>query len=283
MSLYRAESVSENTSLWGRLFAPAQPDDIVTDAIIFEHPLNERCRTLLRLSHLFEQLAFHTPRQSEWDSRAALTALLDIAAILARADIKSDLLKEMDRYRGSLDRIAGRPGVDSGRLTAVLKDIHDVEQAIRLVQGQLGHALRSDEFLTSILQRSSIPGGSFDFDLPQFHHWLQRPHAQRATQLAVWLHSITSVRQAVDLSVGLIRNSANPVRERAVNGLFQRTLDNQLPAQMVRILLPADSGLFAEVSGSKHRFAVRFMAVGEDLHPAACKQDVDFLLTTCVI
>lgn len=256
----------------------------MTDPITFEHPLNERCRTLLRLSHLFDQFAFHMPRQSEWDTRAALGTLLDIAAILARADIKSDLLKEMDRYRGSLDRIAGRPGVDSSRLDQVLKDIGAVEQALRQVQGQLGQPLRSDEFLTSILQRSSIPGGSFDFDLPQYHYWLHRPHAERAAQLAAWLDSIASVRQAVELSVSLIRNSANPVREKAPGGLFQRTLDNQIPAQMLRISVPADSGLFAEVSGSKHRFTVRFMTVDDGTqHPRACGEDVAFMLTTCVI
>lgn len=255
----------------------------MTDKISYEHPLNERCRTMLRLSHLFEQFAFHAPRHAEWDSRAALSALLDIAAILARADIKSDLLKELDRYRGSLDRIAGRPGVDSRRLQAVLDDIDAAEHSLRQVQGQLGHGLRSDEFLTSIQQRSSIPGGSFDFDLPQFHHWLQRPHEQRAAQLDSWRQNIAPVQQAVELSVALIRNSATPVRETARNGLFQRTLDTQLPVQLVRITLPLDSPLFAEVSGSKHRFAVRFMGSEDDLHTRSCNEDVSFLLTTCVI
>ena len=255
----------------------------MTDKITFEHPLNERCRTLLRLSHLFEQFAFHAPHPAEWHSRAALDTLLDIATILARADIKSDLLKEMDRYRGSLDRIAGRPGVDSNRLQAVLGNIREVEQNLRGVQGQLGQSLRSDEFLTSIQQRSSIPGGNFDFDLPHYHHWLHRPHAERAVHLAAWLDTIAPVRQAVELSVSLIRNSATAVKEKAVNGLFQRTLDNQLPVQMLRISLPSDSKLFAEVSGSKHRFTIRFMAADDGLHPRACNEDVDFQLTSCVI
>ena len=91
------------------------------------------------------------------------------------------------------------------------------------------------------------------------------------------------MHQAVDLSASLIRNSANPVREKAPGGLFQRTLDNQIPAQMLRITLPPDSELFAEVSGSKHRFTVRFMIMDETLRPRACGEDVDFLLTTCVI
>lgn len=255
----------------------------MTDTITFEHPLNERCRTLLRLSHLFDQLAFHTPQPSSWNTRAAVTTLLDIGAILSRADIKSDLLKEMDRYRGSLDGMAGRPGVDSGRLKAVLNDVRAVEESLRQVQGQLGQVLRSDEFLTSILQRSSIPGGSFDFDLPQFHHWLQCPHTERAEQLGRWTASVTPVQRAVELAVSLIRNSATPVRETAANGLFQRSLDNQLPVQLLRISLPADSGLFAEISGSKHRFAVRFMRVDDELRARACGDDVRFLLTTCVI
>jgi len=60
------------------------------DTTIFEHPLNEKCRTWLRLSHLFEQLEFHMPHGEEWHARAAMTALLDIANVLSRADIKSD-------------------------------------------------------------------------------------------------------------------------------------------------------------------------------------------------
>jgi cell division protein ZapD len=260
-----------------------RPDDTVTDKIAFEHPLNERCRTLLRLSHLFEQFAFHMPRESGWDSRAALGALLDIAAILSRADIKSDLLKELDRYRGSLGRVANKPGVDNERLSTVLGKIRDAEAELRNIQGQLGQALRSDDFLTSIQQRSSIPGGSFDFDLPQFHYWLKRPHPERAGILEEWHQAVAPVQQAVDLSVSLIRSSATPVRETASNGLFQRTLDMQLPAQMLRITLPKDAKLFAEISGSKHRFAIRFMSGTDCRHPKSVTHDVDFILTTCVI
>ena len=254
----------------------------MTDTITFEHPLNERCRTLLRLSHLFEQFAFHTPRQSEWDSRAALGTLLDIAAILARADIKSDLLKEMDRYRGSLDRIAGRPGVDSSRLNAVLKDIRAVEQSLRQVQGQLGQSLRGDEFLTSILQRSSIPGGNCNFDLPQYHFWLNQPHEIRQTQMSEWMQDLLPVREAVVLLLNLVRNSNLPTREQAAQGFFQRTLESQAPAQMLRVGLPRNSTVFTEISGNKHRFSIRFLEAVDAGKPLQTDRDVDFLLTACI-
>jgi cell division protein ZapD len=255
----------------------------VTDTITFEHPLNERCRTLLRLSHLFEQFDFHAPRESSWHSRAAISSLLEVAAILSRADIKSDLLKELDRYRASLTRISNKPGVDGKRLQTVLERIQGAEQELRNVQGQLGQTLRSDDFLTSIQQRSSIPGGSFDFDLPQLHCWLQRPHPERAAALGNWKQAVAPVQRAVDLSIFLIRSSATPLKETAANGLFQRTLDNQLPTQLLRISIPRATRLFAETSGSKHRFSIRFMSMGDDGHPKSVSHDVDFELTTCVI
>ena len=72
------------------------------ETTVFEHPLNEKCRTWLRLSHLYEQFDFHRASDTEWHARAAMAALLDIANVLARADIKSELLKELDRYLNSL-------------------------------------------------------------------------------------------------------------------------------------------------------------------------------------
>ena len=96
----------------------------MAETILFEHPLNEKCRTWLRMSHLFEQLEFHLPHVEEWHARAAMAALLDIANVLARADIKSELLKELDRYKQSLGRMANSPGVDTDRLEHILQDLH---------------------------------------------------------------------------------------------------------------------------------------------------------------
>ena len=133
----------------------------MAETILFEHPLNEKCRTWLRMSHLFEQLEFHLPHVEEWHSRAAMAALLDIAIVLARADIKSELLKELERYRSSFSKMADSPGVDTERLHSVLEELKRTCGGVQAVKGQLGQALRSNEFLSGIVQRSSIAGGGF--------------------------------------------------------------------------------------------------------------------------
>jgi cell division protein ZapD len=221
------------------------------------------------------------PQETEWNSRAALLALLDVATVLSRADIKSELIKESDRYALALGRMAGNPGVDRVRLEQILQDIRAIGDSLQRVNGQLGHALRNNEFLTAILQRSSIPGGSFDFDLPQFHYWLQLPHPERTMQLDSWRHEVAPVQEAVDLLLSLIRSSSVPQRERAEAGFFQRSVAADSHAQLVRVTLARSAGLYAEVSGGKHRFSVRFLESQDLEHPSQTTRDVDFLLTTC--
>lgn len=255
----------------------------VADLITFEHPLNEKCRTLLRLSHLFDQLAFHRDNPGEWASRAAMGALLEIANVLARADIKSDLFKELDRFDASLSRMADMPNVDTGVLDQILDNIRACSHALQGLGGQLGSQLRADDFLTSIQQRSSIPGGSFDFDLPQFHLWLQLPYEQRRAHLQAWQAEITPVRDATELILDMIRNSDTPTREQAERGFFQKSLPTGISAQMVRVKLPADLRVYAEVSGGKHRFSIRILESADWGHPTQVDFDLEFQLTTCVL
>lgn len=253
------------------------------EQIVFEQPLNEKCRTLLRLSHLFEQYDFHVPHDNAWHARAAVASLLDIANLLARADIKSDLIKEMDRYNASLSRIANTPGVDTERLELVLRELAETHNAIRSINGQLGNGLRKSDFLNSILQRSSIPGGGFDFDLPQLHLWLSQPHSNRLAQFDHWRDQVSAVQGAVDLVLNMIRHSTRAIPQQAESGFFQQSLPSGASIQMVQVLLPGNSDLYAEISGGKHRFSIRFMDSTDWEHPAQTELDVTFGLNVCII
>jgi cell division protein ZapD len=253
------------------------------ETTVFEHPLNEKCRTWLRLSHLFEQFDFHRPHAAEWHARAAMSALLDVANVLSRADIKSELLKELDRYLTSLSRMADSPGVDVDRLQQILGHLQQAVDQVHGVSGQLGQALRGNDFLNSIVQRSSIAGGSFDFDLPQYHYWLQMPVDDRRAQLDAWYREIHMVQDAVDLLLNLIRGSAMAEAAMAEGGFFQRSLSGNTSAQLVRVAVDAGDGVYAEISGGKHRFSIRFLDCNDWQHPAQVERDVPFGLTVCLM
>lgn len=255
----------------------------VSDNITFEHPLNERMRTLLRLEHLFRQVNHYLPNADTWSSRSAINALLDMVNIFSRADIKADLIKELDRQREKLAGIRRKPGVDTERLDIILDELAKSTEGIFSIDGQIGHAMRTNEFLKSILQRSSIPGGSCAFDLPHYHFWLEQPIEFRQNEIKTWLRTLQPVEVAVTLLLSLIRSSTSPTDEVASGGFYQCSIDPQAPAQLVRVSLSREIPLFAEISGGKHRFTVRFLEPSEVERPSQTRTDVPFSLNTCIL
>jgi cell division protein ZapD len=254
----------------------------VSAQLTFEHPLNERVRTFLRLEHLFKKLDHFMPQDDPWASRAAVEALLDVTAVTTRADVKSELLKELDRNATTLTRIRRQPGVDLETLNKVLEDLQGAAAALQGLNGQIGHALRDDEFLKSVAQRNSIPGGTCSFDLPQYHHWLTQDAASRQDQFSLWMEGLRPVSAAIDLVLSLARTSATPRKITAPDGFFQEALDVQAPAQMVRVTLNGGQYLYPEISGHKNRFSIRFMNPGESERPVQFRETVSFTLTCCV-
>jgi cell division protein ZapD len=237
----------------------------------------------LRLEHLFQQNAFHMSRPEAWSSRASINSLLDITNTLARADIKSEVIKELERHAATLSKIRSAPGVNTQRLDSILEDLGDNIDRLYQINSQIGRRLRENDFLNSIVQRNSIPGGSCAFDLPQYHHWLQRPHTERLEDLKRWTQEFEPLESASSLLLSLIRNSTDASWESAKEGFFQRTLESQSPVQLIRVGLAVDSPVYPEISGGKHRFSIRFLEPSELERPTQTESDLPFQLTCCLL
>jgi cell division protein ZapD len=267
---------------------PMQSGEPAADSsrVIYEQPLSERMRTFLRLEFLFVRIRQHLIRNSEWDARAVISSLLEILNVVTRGDLKSEVLKEMDRQRGILRALTEMEGVDVRKLGNVLDRLDQIYVRMRAERGQLAAALRDDEFIGAIRHRSAIPGGTCRFDLPAFHHWLSLPAERRAQDLGVWLAHLEPLREALALMLTMVRESEVSQRQAAVAGSFQRDMDPAHPYQLVRVELPRGVGYYPEISGSKHRFTMRFLSGELNHEPGAgraeqIREDVVFWLTLC--
>lgn len=250
--------------------------------LTFEHPLNERVRTFLRLEYLFEKVAHFLPQGDPWLSRVMVDGFLDILAVTARADIKTELLKELDRNISVLNRVRREPRVDQETLGKTLDDLRQATSDLHQLSGPIGQSVRQDEFLKGIAKRSSIPGGTCSFDLPQYHYWLMQPVELRQQRLRDWMQDLQPTNDAIGLVLSLARTSAAPREVIAAGGFYQEALNIQAPAQLVRVTLNDNDHLFPEISGHKTRFSIRFMDVGETGQPAPWHKDITFALTCCV-
>ncbi|MEZ5542482.1 MAG: cell division protein ZapD [Pseudomonadota bacterium] len=254
------------------------------ERIFYEQPLNERTRIFMRLEYLFRQASFHLERASAWDSRATLNCILEIMDIFGNTNLKSEVLKELERHSSNLKRLGQNPAVDAEQLKRLLHNINGQIDRMHSINGQIAGELKSSEFLTSIRQRNAIPGGTCDFDLPAFHYWLQQPPETRRRDLAGWLDNFDAIGQAIQLILTMTRDSTPLKHAVARHGLYQRTLDPNLPCQLVRIALPAGLPVFAELSGGRHRFTARFLQFSAAEERARqTDRDIEFELACCVI
>lgn len=247
--------------------------------IIYEYPLNERIRTLLRLEDLFERLGVLLARDDALDHHFALLTLFEILEVASRADLKSDLLQELERQRQVLTAFRNNPDIAEDILLQVLGDIERASAALFAMAGKIGQHVRENEWLMSIKQRSGIPGGTNEFDLPSYHYWLHRDVAERSADLQAWVAPVYAIRDASAIVLKLLREGGKPGKHVAQHGTFSQMLGGRV-AQLVRIRLPRDTQVIPEISANKYALNIRFTVLSTD-RARGCDTDVEFELTFC--
>jgi cell division protein ZapD len=250
----------------------------------FEYPLNERSRILLRLEFIFSRILHYLPSEVTWDSQASISGLVEAANLFSRADLKSELLKELDRNIISMKRIGGLAGVDGERLQQTLGKLESSQQSLLQHKKQIGLDLREDDFFKTIMQRSAIPGGTCSFDLPQFHLWLSRSTPQRVATITKWFDEFRPMHDAVSLLLTIYRGSYISSGQLAENGFYQQSFDPLQSTQLLNIEIAAELSVFPEVSGNKHRVSIRFRQVDCDrMRISTYQENLEFQLGISII
>jgi cell division protein ZapD len=145
--------------------------------ILYEYPFNERIRTYLRLEHLFRRLGELVPRTHPIDHHYALATIFEVMDVAARADLKSDVMKDLEKQKQLLNGYRGNPAIAEGVLDEVLSTIDRCFNAVNSQPGKAGQSLTENEWLMSVRSRIGIPGGTCEFDLPAYYAWQHRAAA----------------------------------------------------------------------------------------------------------
>ncbi len=249
--------------------------------IRYEHPLNERIRTLMRLEDLFSRARFFASQEAAPDHHAALLSLFEITDVAARADLKADLVQELERQKGVLAPLRANPAIDQTALATLLGETDEVSAQLLAQQGKVGTHLRDNEWLNAIKQRTAIPGGVSEFDLPAYHYWLHRTPDERRRDLAGWIEPFAPIAAGIAIVLRLLRENGRASRHVAHHGVFQLMLTTTKVAQLLRITLARDLPCVPEISANKYALNIRFIGVSGMDRGTVYDHDVDFELAFC--
>lgn len=248
--------------------------------ITYEFPLNERVRTMLRLEDLYGRVNHFIERDSGTDHHAAIEILFELIEVAGRADLKADLLQELDRQKRMLMALRENPEVSEDALNTVLGKIERAGDALLAINGKIGQHLRENEWLMTIKQRASIPGGTCEFDLPSYHYWQRQDAATRRRCLLDWLEPMEPIRRAMSIVLKLLRESGKEHHFTAQRGNFQQMQGGRM-AQMLRLGVDDKLACIPEISANKYALSIRFICADFAAKTTAFDQDVEFDLIFC--
>lgn len=248
--------------------------------ILYEYPFNERIRTYLRLEHLFRRLGQLVPRSHAIDHHYALSTLFEVMDVAARADLKSEVMKDLEKQKQVLNSYRGNPAISEAALDDVVRQMDACFTALNQLPGKVGQPLAENEWLMSIRSRVGIPGGTCEFDLPGYYAWQHRPTATRQGDLERWAGAFGPLAESIHVLLKLFRDSGAPQKVMATHGQLQQTLPQGRTFQLLRLRIDQDLGLVPEISGNRLMISVRLMRQDGDRLQAS-NEAAPFELTLC--
>ena len=270
-----------SASRYDLVYLQSLPDNIDHSVILYEYPFNERIRTYLRLEQLFRRLAELVAREHPLDHHYAIATMFEVMDVAARADLKTDVLKDLEKQKHVLNGYRGNPAIAESVLDEVTSQLDSCFAGLSALAGKAGQSLTENDWLMSIRSRVGIPGGTCEFDLPAYFAWQHLPALARQQDLQRWVATLVPLAESIGLLLKLVRDSGAAQMVTAPGGVYQQNLPQGRAFQLLRLRIDPAPGLIPEISGNRLMVSVRMMRHESDDRLHAANADTSFELTLC--
>lgn len=247
---------------------------------IYEEPVQEKVRKFLKIEYLFDRIFYFKNKEDRKDNYNALLALAQLYEILSRSDIKSELIREIETHNTYFIKIkkVAEAQADLSKLNSVLEKQDLLLKLIYNVESNYLDYLDDDVLCKTIIKNcfTTLQPASIEF-------WLTRDIILRETQIDLWLEPLLFIKKSVDFILEIIRKSATFNDKLAEKGFFIEKLDPKKNILLVRVTLTSDLYYYPQISVGKQRLNIMFMSKDDKNNLVRYKEDVPFILTTCVL
>lgn len=246
--------------------------------IIYEHPLQERIRNFLRLEFLFARFETGCGSENVDLHHLALLSLFEIMESAARADLKLDILQELERQR---QRMQIQPECYESLDSDLGERLQNAAANLQGIQQKFGQHLRENEWLMTLKQRSALPGATSPADFASYYFWQNTSVAERQEYLQQWAAALMPTQRAIALLLTILRHHIHVSDCTAVKGNFQES-GAHTHIQLLRIGIDKSQCIIPEIAANKYQIHIRFVNVdfqhlrGEPIH-----KDVLFRMGRC--
>gem|GEM_PF-7134202 len=255
----------------------------ILESIVYELPLHEQTRVLIRLEYLFDRLQEFVKKSNHDSIYLTLRTIDEILTILERSNLKKFLLGEIKDVSAALISWREHSLASVDKIDNLLNQLSLEKTYIESTSSRAGDILAGDEFLKNFRQKCNIPGGISMVDFPRFHHWLQQDSKIIQDIIQNWYKKCANIYRPIKLILSIIRQSATTSRQVAEDGFYQKTLDKNVEYKLIRVKIENNDSCFAQISGGRYHITVRMVHETDNGNIAQYSHDVKFILGSCKI
>ena len=245
---------------------------------IYEEPVQEKIRKFIKIEFLFNKLFYFKHKENKHDNYIALLALCELYEILSRSDIKSELIREIENQNHYFKKIKEIPEANSEKLSSVLEKQKVLLQLIHGIESNYLEYLENDILFKTIAKNSINP-----LQPTSVEFWLSRDIVLRENQINLWTEPLLFIKKSVDFILEVIRKSGRFEDKLAEKGFFIEKLDPKKNILLIRVTLTSDLYYYPQISVGKQRLNIMFMSKDDKNNLISHKENVAFILTTCVL
>ena len=247
---------------------------------IYEEPVQEKVRKFLKIEYLFDRIYCFKNKEDKRESYTALMALNELYEILSRSDIKSELIREVETHNTYFKKIkdSQSSNTDLSKLNSVIEKQELLLELLYNVESNYLEYLDNDVLCKTIFKNcfSTLQPSCVEF-------WLTRDVILRETQIDLWLEPLLFIKKTIDFILNVIRKSGNFNDKLAEKGFYIEKLNPIKNILLIRITLTSDLYYYPLISVGKQRLNIMFMSKDDKNNLVRHKDDVQFILTTCIL
>ena len=216
------------------------------------------------------------------EHHSALLALFEITDVAARADLKTDLLQELERQKQMLGPLRQNPQIEQRTLEELLAQIDAVSAQLLAQAGKVGRAPARQRVADGDQAAHRHPRRHLRIR-PAGVSLVAAPAPGRAAQRpARWIEPFAPIRAGAAIIMKLLRDNGRASRHTAQPRRVPAHADDDegraAPAPHgARATLPC----VPEISANKYALNIRFIGVSGMDRGAVCDEDVEFELMFC--
>lgn len=252
--------------------------------IIFEFPLSERIRRLLRIEEIYQKFENQLKNTHDYFEFGCFNTLFEIVQLVSRSDLKIDFLQELERQEKKQSGLLGLQGLKEGQLDSkeIISMIQVARKKLENIDVKPGFNFNNNLFLEEIKKRISSPGGLLDVDFPNFRNWAAlKTRKSKLEDFKSWAQPLIVFKDAASIILLILRNQCHVESIKIKEGKHQQTINPLKTFDLIRLELEKTLNIYPEISANKYTVNVFFNQLNQDLKKELFKKNLEFKYSIC--